>query len=87
MEQQPDREGINNTDDLQERLVTIRDATTLEQCRDLVGGMNNRMQQVVKLQGGHIGKWWKLKTVIAVLRHASLVLLTIEQIVNVTHPA
>ena len=56
MEQQPDREGINNTDDLQERLVTIRDAITLEQCRDLVGVMNNRMQQVVKLQGGHIGK-------------------------------
>ncbi len=56
MEQQPDREGINNTDDLQERLVTIRDAITLEQCRDLVGGMNNRMQQVVKLQGGHLGK-------------------------------
>ena len=56
MEQQPDREGINNTDDLQERLVTIRDAITLEQCRDLVGGMNNIMQQVVKLQGGHIGK-------------------------------
>ena len=56
MEQQPDKEGINNTDDLQQKLVKIRDAITLEQCHDLVGGMNNRMQQVVKLQGGHIGK-------------------------------
>jgi len=57
MEQQlGDREGINNTDDLQCRLMAIRDSITLTQLHDLFDGMNDRMKLVVKLQGSHIGK-------------------------------
>ncbi len=57
MEQQlGDREGINNTDDLQCRLMAIRDSMTLTQLHDLFDGMNDRMRLVVKLQGSHIGK-------------------------------
>ena len=57
MEQQlGDREGINNTDDLQSRLMAIRDSITLTQMHALFDGMNDRMKRVVKLQGSHIGK-------------------------------
>ena len=57
MEQQlGDREGINNTDDLQSRLMAIRDSITLTQLHALFDGMNDRMKRVVKLQGSHIGK-------------------------------
>ena len=57
MEQQlSDREGINNTDDLQSRLMAIRDSITLTQLHALFDGMNDRMKRVVKLQGSHIGK-------------------------------
>ena len=51
-----DREGINNTDELQCRLMAIRDSITLTQLRDLFDGMERRMKLVVKRQGGHIGK-------------------------------
>ena len=51
-----DREGINNTDDLQCRLMAIRDSITLTQLHDLSDDMNDRMKLVVKLQGSHIGK-------------------------------
>ena len=50
------RVGINNTDDLQCRLMAIRDSITLTQLHDLSDGMNARMKLVAKLQGGHIGK-------------------------------
>ena len=50
------REGIDNTDNLQCRLMAIRDSITLTQLRDLFDGMDARMKLVVKLQGGHIGK-------------------------------
>ncbi|KAL0035558.1 hypothetical protein WJX77_011878 [Trebouxia sp. C0004] len=57
MEQQlRDREGIDNTDDLQCRLMAIRDSITLTQLHDLFDGMSARMKLVVKLQGSHIGK-------------------------------
>ena len=59
MEQQlGDREGINNTDDLQSRLMAITDAITLSntQLHALFDGMNDRRKRVVKLQGSHIGK-------------------------------
>ena len=57
MEQQSgDREGINNTDDLQSRLMAIRDSITLTQLHALFDSMNDRMKHVVKLQGSHIGK-------------------------------
>ena len=57
MEQQlGGREGIDNTDDLQCRLMAIRDSIILTQLRDLLDGMDARMKLVVKLQGGHIGK-------------------------------
>ena len=51
-----DREGISNTDDLRCRLVAIRDSITLTQLRALFDKMNDRMELVVKRQGGHIGK-------------------------------
>ena len=51
-----DREGINNTDELQCRLMAIRDSITLTHLRDLFDGMERRMKLVVKRQGGHIGK-------------------------------
>ena len=47
---------INNTDDLQNRLMVIRDSITLTQLHVLFDGMNERMKRVVKLQGSHIGK-------------------------------
>ena len=57
MEQQlGDREGINNTDDLQCRLMAMRESITLTQLHDLFDGMNDRRKLVVKLQGSHIGK-------------------------------
>ena len=57
MEQQlGDREGIGSTEELQARLVAIRNSISLTQLRDLFDGMNNRMQRVIKLQGSHIGK-------------------------------
>ena len=57
MEQQlGDREGINNTDDLQSRLMVIRDSITLTQLHVLFDGMNDRMKRVDKLQWSHIGK-------------------------------
>ena len=57
MEQQfSDREGINNTDDLQCRLMAIRDSITLTQMHDLSDGINSEMKLVVKLQGSHIGE-------------------------------
>ena len=57
MEQQlGDREGINSTDDLQSRLMVIRDSITLTQLHVLFDGMNDRMKRVVNLQGSHIGK-------------------------------
>ncbi len=56
MEQQlGDREDINNTDDLQCRLMAIG-AITPTQLHDLFDGMDARMMLVVKLQGSHIGK-------------------------------
>ena len=51
-----DREGIGSTEELQARLVAIRNSISLAQLHDLFDGMNNRMQRVVKLQGSHIGK-------------------------------
>ncbi len=57
MEQQSgNREGINKTDDLQCRLMAIRDSITLTQLHDLFDGMNARMKLFAKLEGGHIGK-------------------------------
>ncbi len=57
MEQQlGDREGSNNTDDLQCRLMAIGDSITLTQLHHLFDGMNDRMKLVVKLQVSHIGK-------------------------------
>ncbi len=57
MEQQlGDGEDINNTDDLQCRLMAIRDSITLAQLHDLFDGMDARMKLVVKLQGSRIGK-------------------------------
>ena len=57
MEQQlGDREDINSTDDLQSRLMVIRDSITLTQSHVLFDGMNDRMKRVVNLQGSHISK-------------------------------
>ena len=57
MEQQlGDREGINSTDDLQSRLMVIRDSITLTNIHVLFDGMNDRRKRVVNLQGSHIGK-------------------------------
>ena len=54
MEQQSgNRVGINNTDDLQCRLIAIRSSITLTQLRDLFDGMDARTKLIVKLQGGH----------------------------------
>ena len=50
------REGTNNTDDLQSRLMAVTDSITLTQLHDLTDGMNNRMKLVVKLQGRQIGR-------------------------------
>jgi len=71
MEQQlGDGEDINNTDDLQCRLMAIRDSITLAQLHDLFDGMDARMKLVVKLQGSRIGKWAKLRTMFMLLAHA-----------------
>ena len=43
-----DREGIGSTEELQARLVAIRNSISLTQLHDLFDGMNNRMQRVVK---------------------------------------
>ena len=51
-----DTEGINNTDDLQSRLMVITDSTTHTQLHVPFDGMNDSMKHVVKLQGSHIGK-------------------------------
>ena len=56
MEQQLGDRDINNTDDLQSRLMAIRDSITLTQLHDLFDGMNNGMKFIVKLQGSHVGK-------------------------------
>ena len=57
MEQQlGDREGISNTDDLQSRLMAIRDSITLTQLHALFDSMIDRMKRVVKLQGSHMGR-------------------------------
>ena len=57
MEQQlGDRQGIKNTDELQAKLIAIRDSITLTQLRDLFDKMDDRMQRVISLQGNHIGK-------------------------------
>ncbi len=49
-------EDINNTDDLQGRLMAIRVSITLTQLHDLFDGMDARRKRVVKLHGSHIGK-------------------------------
>ena len=51
-----DREGLTDTDDLQCRLMAIRDSIIVTQLHDLFDGMNDTMKLVVKLQGIHIGK-------------------------------
>ena len=48
MEQQlGDREGISTTDELQARLIQVKDSTTLAHVRALFDGMYGRMQRVV----------------------------------------
>ena len=57
MEQQlGDRKGINNTDDLQVRLMAIRDSIILVQLCALFDGMGSRMKHAVRLQGCHMEK-------------------------------
>ncbi len=71
MEQQlGDRKDINSTDDLQCRLMAIGASITLTQLHDLFDGVDARMKLVVKLQGSHIGKGAKLRTMFMLLAHA-----------------
>ncbi len=53
------RAGINNTDELQQRLIAIRDSITETQLHQYFRGMNSkegRMQRVIQLKGDNIGK-------------------------------
>ena len=65
-----DRDGMSNTDDLPCRLMAVRDSITLTQLHDLFDGMDDRKKLVVKLQGSHIGKGSKLRTMLRSQEHA-----------------
>ena len=51
-----DRSGIKDTAELQVRLTAIRDSITTKKLRKYFRGMRARMDSVIELQGGHIGK-------------------------------